>query len=260
VRARPFRAPHHTASEVAIVGGSEPLRPGELTLAHHGVLFLDELPEFRRPALEALRQPMEDGVVAVARASGRAVFPARPMVVAAMNPCPCGHLGDGTERCRCSPERVRAYRARVSGPIIDRLDLHVALPPVRLHELRERAHGEPSRAIRERVAAARSRQQRRREAGAVVAPCNAHLSPREVEGVVRLDREAAADAERFASRHGLSARGFGKVLRVARTIADLAGDADVAMPHVLEAISFRVFDRRSGVDGIGTARDDAARP
>jgi magnesium chelatase family protein len=260
VRARPFRAPHHTASEVAIVGGSEPLRPGELTLAHHGVLFLDELPEFRRPALEALRQPMEDGVVAVARASGRAVFPARPMVVAAMNPCPCGHLGDGTDRCRCSPERVRAYRARVSGPIVDRLDLHVALPPVRLHELRERAHGESSASIRARVEAARARQHRRREEGHVVAACNAHLGPRELEGVVRLEHEAARDAERFASRHGLSARGFGKVLRVARTIADLAGDEDVAMPHVLEAISFRVFDRRSGADGFSSTRDDAAHP
>jgi magnesium chelatase family protein len=246
VRTRPFRAPHHTASEIAIVGGSEPVRPGELTLAHHGVLFLDELPEFRRPALEALRQPMEDGVVVVSRARGRATFPARPMVVAAMNPCPCGHLGDGTDRCRCSPDRVRFYRARVSGPIVDRLDLHVSLPPVRLHELRERALGESSEAIRERVLRARARQHERRERGDVHALCNGHLGPRDLEACVRLEAAEARDVERFATRHGLSARGYGKVLRVARTIADLAGANDVAMPHVLEAITYRVFDRRSG--------------
>jgi magnesium chelatase family protein len=250
VHARPFRAPHHTASEIAIVGGSEPVRPGELTLAHHGVLFLDELPEFRRPALEALRQPMEDGVVSISRARGRAIFPARPMVVAAMNPCPCGHLGDGTDRCRCSPDRVRSYRARVSGPIVDRLDLHVALPPVRLHELRDRARGESSSDIRGRVVRARARQLERRANGQVQSLCNAHLAAREVEACVRLDEAEARDAERFATRHGLSARGYGKVLRVARTIADLAGEGDVAMAHVLEAIAFRIFDRRSGADAL----------
>ncbi len=246
VRVRPFRAPHHTASDVAIVGGADPPRPGELTLAHHGVLFLDELPEFRRSALEALRQPMEDGFVSVSRASGKAIFPAHPMVIAAMNPCPCGHLGDGTDRCRCNPDRVRAYRARVSGPIIDRLDLHVALPPVRIHELRQKAEGEGSRAIRERVIAARERQYRRREEGHVQHACNAHLTPRELHVVVRLSERVASEVERFATLSGLSARGYGKVLRVARTIADLAGSDDVAMPHLLEAMALRVFDRRSG--------------
>ena len=255
VRARPFRAPHHTASDVAIVGGADPPRPGELTLSHHGVLFLDELPEFRRSALEALRQPMEDGVVAVSRASGKAIFPAHPLVVAAMNPCPCGHLGDGTDRCRCNPERVRAYRARVSGPIIDRLDLHVALPPVRLHDLRQKAEGENSQRIRDRVIAARARQRQRRKDGLVHHACNAHLSPRELDAVAPLPERLASEVERFASRAGLSARGYGKVLRVARTIADLAGADDVAMPHLLEAMALRIFDRRSGA-----AHDVTASP
>lgn len=247
LRRRPFRAPHHTASDVAIVGGADPPRPGELTLAHHGVLFLDELPEFRRQTLEALRQPMEDGTVSVSRASGKAIFPARPMVIAAMNPCPCGHLGDGTDRCRCSAERVRTYRARVSGPILDRLDLHVALPPVALRELREKPAGEGSAAIRARVARARDVQLARTEAGVVRRTCNAFLSPRELEAVVVLPAGEIREVERFAVLHGLSARGYAKVLRVGRTIADLAGAEEVTIQHVLEAFSYRSFDRRGAV-------------
>ncbi len=245
VSRRPFRAPHHTASEVAIVGGADPPRPGEVTLAHHGVLFLDELPEFRRSALEALRQPMEDGFVHVSRAGAKTVFPARPLVVAAMNPCPCGYLGDGSDRCRCSPDRVRSYRARVSGPIVDRLDLHVTLPPVRLHDLHEKPRGEGSKAIRARVEGARGLQRERRRQERVQAACNAHLGARELDDVLQLANGVAREVERFATSHGLSARGYGKVLRVARTIADLAGAEEVKAPHVLEAISYRVFDRRS---------------
>jgi magnesium chelatase family protein len=168
-RARPFRAPHHTVSEVGLVGGGEGPRPGEVSLAHHGVLFLDELAEFRRGALEALRQPVEDGRVTISRAYGKATFPARLLLVCAMNPCPCGWMGDGSTRCACTPDRIRAYRAKMSGPLLDRIDVHVVLPPVEVSALRGPARGEGSAIVRARVERARDVQRGRVQRGDIVA-------------------------------------------------------------------------------------------
>ena len=246
LRERPFRAPHHTTSDAGLVGGGYPPRPGELSLAHHGVLFLDELPEFRRSALEALRQPLEDGSLVIARARSRATFPARPLLLAASNPCPCGYLHDGTDRCTCSPERVKAYAARLSGPLIDRLDLHVRLPPVAISALSGASRAESSGAVRERVVAARGRQAERRRRLGFASLTNASLSPAELEAVCRLDAAGDALLQKSASELGLSARAFSKVRKVARTIADLAGDEDVRAQHVAEAIQYRVLDRRPG--------------
>ncbi len=244
-RLRPFRAPHHTVSEVGLVGGGDSPRPGEVSLAHHGVLFLDELPEFRRAALESLRQPLEDGTVTVSRALGRATFPARPMVVAAMNPCPCGYLADGTGRCGCPPERVRMYRSRLSGPLLDRIDVHVALPPVSVSALQHQTHGECSAVVRARVERAREAQSdraRRKEASGWL---NSALSPHDVEKLAALCPHGERLLSAAVQRLGLSARAYGKVLRVARTIADLDGKEALGPEHVAEAISLRVLDRHA---------------
>jgi magnesium chelatase family protein len=240
---RPFRSPHHTASDAGLVGGGYPPRPGELSLAHHGVLFLDELAEFRRSTLEALRQPLEDGELTIARARSRARFPARPLVVAASNPCPCGHHGDGRGRCACSPEAVRRYLGRLSGPLIDRFDLHVALPPVDVTELATPGAGEPSAAVRARVEAARARQLARARAGGLRATVNAQLSPAELAAVAAPGAEGKRLLIAAVDRLGLSARAYGKVLKVARTIADLAGEERVGAAHVAEALQLRPFDR-----------------
>lgn len=240
---RPFRAPHHTVSEVGLVGGGDPPRPGELSLAHHGVLFLDELAEFRRAALEALRQPLEDGEITISRARSRATFPARPMIVAATNPCPCGFAGDPSGRCACSAERVRSYRARLSGPLLDRIDLHVALPPVDVAHLRQQEPGESSEAVRERVLRAREIQRDRANAGEIRAAANAQLGPRDVDRVATPDEAGLRLIASAVERLGLSARAYGKILRVARTLADLEGSTAVRAPHVAEAIQLRVLDR-----------------
>ncbi|MBX3222723.1 MAG: YifB family Mg chelatase-like AAA ATPase [Labilithrix sp.] len=240
---RPFRAPHHTASEVALVGGGEHSRPGEVSLAHHGVLFLDELSELRRAALEALRQPLEDGVVTVCRMRLTVTFPARPMLVGATNPCPCGNYGDGTNRCGCGLEAIRQYRRRLSGPLLDRLDLHVVLPRVDLLELQSGAGGESSAVVRARVEQARAIQRERRRSGEVSVQTNAHLTQRDVERVCRLDAKGKAVVAQAVERRGLSARAYGKVLRLARTIADMDGSTAVAARHVTEAVLGRVLDR-----------------
>ncbi len=246
VRARPFRAPHHSTSEAGLVGGGDIPRPGEVSLAHHGVLFLDELPEFRRGALESLRQPLEDGAVTVSRAHGRATFPARPLFVGAMNPCSCGFHGDPSGRCDCAPERVRAYRARLSGPLLDRIDVHVRLPPVSVAALRAQKHGEASVLVRERVHRARHVQlERQRELG-LSSALNAFLSTRDLERVAHLGPSAERLLTSAAERLGLSARAHAKVVRVARTIADLASIEEVRSEHVAEAIALRVLDRKSG--------------
>jgi magnesium chelatase family protein len=245
VPSRPFRAPHHTVSEVGLVGGGDAPRPGEVTLAHHGVLFLDELAEFKRGALEALRQPLEDGIVTISRAHAKATFPARPLVVGAMNPCACGYRGDGTSRCACTAERVLAYRARLSGPLLDRLDIHVVLPPVSVSSLQSGPPGETTAAVRERVERARGVQEARRHAGETTAGTNALLSSRDAEQVAPLCEAGARLITRAVERLSLSARAYAKLIRVSRTIADLDGSGAIGPHHVAEAISYRVLDRTS---------------
>lgn len=242
-RARPFRAPHHTVSDVGLVGGGDGSRPGEVSLAHHGVLFLDELAEFRRSALEALRQPLEDGVITISRARIKATFPARLLLVCAMNPCACGWHGDRGGRCACSAERVRAYRAKISGPLLDRIDVHVALPPVELGALQGRSLGESSERVRDRVQRARSIQRTRAERGEVASFTNGALAPRDLDRVAVLCASGSRLLSAAVEKLSLSARAYGKVLRVARTIADLEGVPAILPPHVAEAIGLRVLDR-----------------
>ncbi|MFT3764929.1 MAG: YifB family Mg chelatase-like AAA ATPase [Minicystis sp.] len=239
---RPFRAPHHTVSAAGLVGGGDPVRPGEASLAHRGCLFLDELCEFKGSVLESLRQPLEDGAVTICRARARATFPARPLLVGAINPCPCGYAGERSGRCTCTPDRVRAYRARLSGPLLDRIDLHVVLPPVDVAHLQSVGRGEPSALVRERVVRARFAQiERARRMGC--AATNAALSPRDLERVAQPDAAGARVLAAAVERLGLSARAYGKVLRVARTIADLAGSDAVSASHVAEAVHARLLDR-----------------
>jgi magnesium chelatase family protein len=234
---RPFRAPHHTASAVALVGGGSQPRPGEISMAQHGVLFLDELPEFDRSVLEVLREPLESGRVSVARAARQAEFPAEFQLVAAMNPCPCGYLGHPSGRCRCTPDQVARYRRRISGPLLDRIDLQIEVPDVPQEDLSRGARGESSDAIRERVAAARIRQLERQGRP------NAVLSTVEVERFCTPDAQGARMLEQAVSRLGFSARAYHRVLKVARTCADLAWARALAAAHVAEAIQYRRFDR-----------------
>jgi magnesium chelatase family protein len=240
---RPFRAPHHSVSEAGLVGGGDVPRPGEVSLAHHGVLFLDELAEFRRAAVEALRQPLEDGKVCIARARARAWFPARPLLVAAVNPCPCGHFGHPRLRCRCSEGVRERYRARLSGPLLDRIDIHVNVPPVEVAALVRANKAESSAAVRERVIGARQRQRERAASAGLPVMLNATLPSSALEKLAALDDGSRGLIERAVTRLGLSARAFNKVLRVARTIADLEGSDSVRYGHVGEAIQGRILDR-----------------
>ncbi len=243
VARRPFRAPHHSVSDAGLVGGGDFPRPGEVSLAHHGVLFLDELPEFRRSALESLRQPLEDGAVCIVRARARAWFPARPVLVAAMNRCPCGNLGHPSRPCRCTQKARRGYLARLSGPLLDRIDVHVGLPPVEVDALVRGKPGECSESVRARVLVARERQHARVASGLVGATSNATLSSSELARVAPLDSESERLVAGAVDRLGLSARAFTKVVRVARTIADLEGSHAVRAPHIAEAIQSRIVDR-----------------
>lgn len=237
---RPFRSPHHTISDVGLMGGGSNITPGEISLAHHGVLFLDELPEFARRTLETLRQPLESGVVTISRASGSMDFPCQFMFVAAMNPCPCGYLGDSTHRCRCSPADVTRYRKKISGPLLDRFDIIIEVPPVSPASLLGKPDGESSAAIRERVVAARARQmQRYADTGAV---CNARLSGKKLRQYCPLTPQQQQMLLDAVAQLGLSARAFDRILRVARTIADLAGCEQPTDAHLYEAIQFRQFE------------------
>jgi magnesium chelatase family protein len=244
---RPFRAPHHSISTAGLVGGGSSPRPGEVSLAHHGVLFLDELLEFPRGVLEALRQPMEDGAVTIARAASSLRFPARFALVAAMNPCPCGHAGDPSNRCICAAAEVLKYRGRLSGPLSDRIDLHVSVPPVALTQLGVRARGEGSMNIRHRVEQARIKQQLRYGTGP---GCNARAPGRWLESHGGLSSSARQLLTTAGERLALSARGFHRVLRVARTIADVEGDHEIGTPHVAEALGYRPRVVEGAADGL----------
>ncbi len=238
-RKRPYRNPHHTASAVALVGGGSLPRPGEISLAHHGVLFLDELPEFDRKVLEVLREPLESGAIVVSRAARQAEFPAAFQLIAAMNPCPCGYLGDPSGRCHCTLEQVQRYRARISGPLLDRIDLHVEAPRVAREALRPDTppDGEISEQVTARVTDARERQLARSKKP------NARLATREINRHCKPDQPGQQLLERAMEQLGLSARAYHRVLKVARTIADLAGSEVVMSAHVAEAVGYRVLDR-----------------
>lgn len=242
-RTRPFRAPHHSISDAGLIGGGSIPRPGEVSLAHHGVLFLDEAPELRRSVLENLRQPLEDGVVHIGRARQATTFPARFMLVAAMNPCPCGFFSDGVARCTCHAAQVQRYRSRISGPLLDRIDLHLEVPALRPAELADRPTGEPTAAIRARVIAARERQLHRfRNRPGTFA--NSQMDMRDLRDFCRVDAPTERLLRSAATRLGLSARAYHRILKLARTIADLEGTAAIATAHVAEAIQYRSLDRR----------------
>ena len=236
---RPLRAPHHTASAVALVGGGSDPRPGEISLAHHGVLFLDELPEWDRRVLEVLREPLESGQIHISRAARQAIFPARFQFVAAMNPCPCGYLGHPTGKCRCSPDQIARYRGRISGPLLDRIDLQIEVPSLPVDALppRRGQAAEPSAAVRARVAAAATLQRVRQ------GKLNAQLQPKEIERLCRPDAQGEALLKNAFARLSLSARAYHRILKVARTIADLAAAEELTASHVAEAIGYRRLDR-----------------
>lgn len=237
---RPFRAPHHTASGVALVGGGSNPKPGEISLAHHGVLFLDELPEFNKHVLEVLREPLESGTILISRAARQAEFPARFQLIAAMNPCPCGYLGDPKGRCQCTAEKIKAYRSRISGPLLDRLDMHIEVPglsPEMLLDTSSSAQEENSEVIRERVVQAAMLQYARCN------KLNARLNNADIQKSCILSEPSKALILRAMERLGLSARSYHRILRVARTIADLANSTDITTEHLSEALSFRKIDR-----------------
>ena len=245
---RPFRSPHHTISNAGLIGGGSMPRPGEVSLAHNGVLFLDELPEFQRHVLDVLRQPLEDGEVTISRASMSLTFPARFMLAAAMNPCQCGFFGDPLHQCACTPPMIQRYLAKISGPLLDRIDLHIQVPAVKYKELADDERSEDSAAIRERILAARQRQSLR------LAPfgqfCNAQMTPRTLRRFCKLDAECEKQVENAVTRLGLSARAYDRILRVSRTMADLEGCEKIFARHVSEAIQYRTLDRTYWMHGM----------
>lgn len=239
---RQFRSPHHTISDAGLVGGGHIPRPGEVSLAHNGVLFLDEFPEFRRSVLDLLRQPLEDGQVTISRAAVTLTYPARFMLVAAMNPCPCGYSGDPTRPCTCSPNQVRKYRGRISGPILDRIDLHIEVPAVKYEQLRSDSESEKSESIRMRVCRARDIQLKRLAGEGIYS--NSQMKPKHLKRFCRIDEAGQALLDEAVRQLGLSARAYHRIIKVSRTIADLEACENIAPHHLLEAIQYRSLDRR----------------
>jgi magnesium chelatase family protein len=239
---RPFRSPHHTASPAAIVGGGATALPGEISRAHHGVLFLDELPEYRRDVLEVLRQPMEDGVVTITRVGAQATYPAQFMLVCSMNPCPCGNYGSRTAQCRCTPHQIRQYLNKISGPLLDRIDLHIEVESIPADELASPGQEEESASVRARVEAARSVQRARYEGQGIA--CNARLDARTLGPNCPMTREAKKLLRDASEAMGFSNRAYTRVVKVARTIADLAGSGEIEQAHIAEAVQYRALDRK----------------
>ncbi len=244
---RPFRSPHHTISDAGLIGGGNIPRPGEVSLAHNGVLFLDELPEFKRSTLEVLRQPLEDGVVTISRAATSITYPARFMLVAAMNPCFCGSYGDARRVCSCTPQQIKNYRARISGPLLDRIDIQITVAAVPFRDLSQEAGGTGSQEMRAQVLAARYRQEKRFTRARIFA--NAQMTPRLLKEFCPLAPEARGLLEAAVERLGLSARAYSRILKIARTIADLEGEKDLTVAHLAEAIQYRTLDRQFSSDG-----------
>jgi magnesium chelatase family protein len=242
VAIRPFRSPHHTISDVGLTGGTGQLLPGEVSLSHNGVLFLDELPEFNKSALESLRQPLENGWVTVTRASGSVTYPASFMLAAALNPCPCGYFGDPNHSCTCSPGNIQKYISKISGPLLDRIDIHIEVPAVKFKDLSSDSYGEPSKAIRKRVNAARQVQlERFKEYDSVY--CNAQMETKLIRSICKVDNDSLALLKTAITRLGLSARAYDRILKVSRTIADLEAAKDITSAHISEAIGYRNLDR-----------------
>ncbi|RMF09759.1 MAG: ATP-binding protein [Candidatus Neomarinimicrobiota bacterium] len=242
IATRPFRSPHHTISDAGLIGGGTVPKPGEVSLAHHGVLFLDELPEFKKNVLEVLRQPLEDGRVTLSRATISLTYPARFMLVAAMNPCPCGYATDPQNECTCTPQMIQKYMSRISGPLLDRIDIHIDVPAVPFSQLSEKSPGEPSAVIRDRVQAARERQLHRfRQEDHLFA--NAQMESNQIRTYCTIDEEGSRLLKTAMQRLGLSARAYDRILKVARTIADLAGADAIESSHLAEAIQYRSLDR-----------------
>ncbi|MBW1982512.1 MAG: ATP-binding protein, partial [Deltaproteobacteria bacterium] len=239
---RPFRAPHHTISDAGLIGGGQIPKPGEVSLAHNGVLFLDEMPEFRKNVLEVLRQPMEDGRVTIARAATSITYPARFMAVAAMNPCPCGFYGDAKHQCQCTYVQIQRYRAKISGPLLDRLDIHVEVPAVEYQDLAKEEGGENSAVIRRRVNMARAVQQERFTGQKIY--CNSQMPPGLLQEFCMLGKDSQQLLKTAIDRLGLSARAYNRILKIGRTIADLDSEEQIRAPHIAEAIQYRSLDRQ----------------